>query len=75
MNRPLQVGVANLSAPGVARCLGFMRGLFRTAVRYARDRRAARQADRDLRYSGRKLTDEMERQMTERFSRNRSFRL
>jgi hypothetical protein len=75
MNRPKRDGIAGLPARGVARFREFLRGIFNAAVRYSRDRKAARQAQRDLRCSGQKLTDEMERKIIQRFTRNRSFRV
>jgi hypothetical protein len=63
------------SGHSLTRRLGFLRDAIGAVIRHARDRRAARQVERDLRCSEQKLTDEMERRMTERFTRNRSFRL
>lgn len=65
-------GLANLLARGVARCLGFARRLF-DAIQQARARKAAREVECYLGLSGEKLTDEMERKMMERITRNRNF--
>jgi alkylation response protein AidB-like acyl-CoA dehydrogenase len=67
--------VASLRAAGAARLVGFLRGVVRAALRHARDRRAARAAERDLYLSDQKLTDEMERKMIAHLTRNRGFRL
>jgi hypothetical protein len=44
------------------------------AIRRAHDRKAAREVERHLGLSGQKLTDEMERKMMERLTRNQNFR-
>jgi hypothetical protein len=77
MNRLLFLpdGFANRPARGVARCFALARGAFRTATRYADDRKAARRAKREQRCSEMKLTDEMERKIAQRFMQNRGFRL
>jgi hypothetical protein len=67
-------GVANLRAAGAARFIDFLRGVVAASTRYLRDRRAARAAKRELYLSGQKLTDEMERKMIARLTRNCSFR-
>jgi hypothetical protein len=67
--------ISSSSDRSFARCLGFLRDAVGAAIRYARNRRAARQAERNLRCSGQKLTDEMERRMIARLMRNRNFRL
>jgi hypothetical protein len=43
-------------------------------MRHAHNRKAAREAERYLGLSGEKLTDEMERKMMERLTRNQNFR-
>jgi Cdc6-like AAA superfamily ATPase len=63
---------ASWSACGVARCRGFVRRIF-DAIRHAHERKAAREAERHLGLSGQKLTDEMERKMMERVTRNQNF--
>ncbi len=65
--------LASLSARGVARCLDFVRRSFE-AVRQAHDRKAVQEAERLLENSGHKLTDELERKMMERLTRNQNFR-
>ena len=44
------------------------------AIRRAHERKAAREVERHLGLSGQKLTDEMERKMMERLTRNQNFR-
>jgi hypothetical protein len=44
------------------------------ALRPAHDREAAREAERLLEISGQKFTDETERKMMERLTRNQNFR-
>jgi len=72
MSRIVRGGVASLSTRGFARCLGFLRRMF-IAIQNAHDRKAAREVERYLGLSGEKLTDEMERKMMERLTRNRNF--
>jgi hypothetical protein len=66
-------GLSSVSARGVARCRGFARRVFSAIQRGARDRKAAREDERYLGLSGEKLTDEMERKMMERLTRNQNF--
>ena len=68
-------GVAATFTTGIARGLGLFAGSLGAVFRYARERKAARQAQRYSRCSEQKLTDEMERRLMQRFSHNRSFRL
>jgi hypothetical protein len=75
MNRLLPDGFANRSVRDVARCLAQVRGVIRTATRYAYDRKAAQRAKREQRCSEMKLTDELERKIAQRFMQNRGFRL
>ena len=74
MSRTLSDGLARWPARGVARCHGFARRIF-DAIRQAHERKAAREAERYLGLSEEKLTDDMERQMMERLTRDRNFRL
>ena len=73
MSGMVRYGPRSWPACGVARCHGFLRRIF-DAVRRAHDRKAAREVERHLGFSGRKLTDEMERKMMERLTRNQNFR-
>jgi hypothetical protein len=66
-------GPASWAACGVARCHGFVRHIF-GAIRRAHERKAAREVERHFGLSGQKLTDEMERKMMERLTRNQNFR-
>lgn len=66
-------GPARGSSCGVARWDGFVRRTF-DAIRRAHERKAAREIERHLGLSGQKLTDEMERKMMERLTRNQNFR-
>ena len=74
MSGRVRGALASLSARGVARCRGLVRRIF-DAIRQAHDRKAEREAERLLGLSGQKLTDEMERKMMERLTRNQNFRL
>jgi hypothetical protein len=74
MSGMVRGALASLSARGVARCHGFLRRIF-GAIQHAHDRKAAREAERYLGLSGQKLTDEMERKMMQRLTRNRNFQL
>jgi hypothetical protein len=69
----LRAGLASLPARGVARCRRFARQIFGGIRRGPRDRKAAREDERYLGLSGEKLTDEMERKMMERLTRNQNF--
>jgi DNA-binding FadR family transcriptional regulator len=73
MSGMVRDGPASSSACGVARCHGFVRRIF-DAIRRAHERKAAREVERHLGLSGQKLTDEMERKMMERLTRNQNFR-
>lgn len=75
MNRLLPGGFANGPVNAMARSLALVRGVIRTATRYADDRKAARRAKREQRCSEMKLTDEMERKIAQRLMQNRGFRL
>ena len=66
-------GPGSWSTCGAARCHGFVRRIF-DAIRRAHERKAAREIERLLGFSGQKLTDEMERKMMERLTRNQNFR-
>ena len=72
MSEIVRNGPASWSACGVARCHGFVRRIF-DAIQHAHKRKAAREVERYLGLSGEKLTDEMERKMMERLTRNRNF--
>ena len=72
MSGRVRGALASLSARGVAGCQDFVRRIF-DAIRQAHDREAAREAERLLEISGQKLTDEMERKMMERLTRNQNF--
>jgi hypothetical protein len=72
MSRRVRDALAVLSACGVARCRDFIRRIL--ALRQAHDREAVREAERLLEISGQKFTDEMERKMMERLTRNQNFR-
>jgi len=65
--------LASLSARGVAGCLSFVRRTF-DPFWQPPDREAVREAERLLEMSGQKLTDETERKMMERITRNQSFK-
>jgi hypothetical protein len=73
MNGRIRGALASLSGRGVAQCRGFVRRIF-GALRQAHDREAAREAERLLGVSGQKFTDETERKMMERLTRNQNFR-
>jgi hypothetical protein len=73
MSEMVRDGSASWSACGVARCHSFVRRIF-DAIRRAHDRKAVREVERHLGLSGQKLTDEMERKMMERLTRNQNFR-
>ena len=75
MSATYRAGIAATFAESIARGLGLLVGSLGAVLRYARERKAARQAQRDSRCSEQKLTDELERRLMQRFSRNRSFRL
>jgi hypothetical protein len=75
MNRLLPGGFVNRSVRFAVRCLALVRGAIRTAARYADDRKLARETKLGSRCSEVKLTDEMERKIIQRFTRNRGFRL
>jgi hypothetical protein len=62
-----------LSARFVAGCQTFVRRIF-DALQQPQDREAAREAERLLEISGQKFTDETERKMMERLTRNQNFR-
>ena len=72
MSGRVRGALTSLCGRGVARCRGFVRRIFE-AIRHARDREAAREAERHLGLSGQKLTDEMERNMMEHLTRNQNF--
>jgi hypothetical protein len=72
MSERVRGTLASLSALGVTRGQNFVRRIF-NAIRHAHERKAARVAERHLGLSGQKLTDEMERKMMERLTRNRNF--
>jgi hypothetical protein len=72
MNGRVRGALASLSGRGIAQCHGFVRRVF-DAIRQAHDRKAAREVERHLGLSGQKLTDEIERKMMERFTRNQNF--
>lgn len=74
MNRLLPGGFANRSVRAMARCLSLVRGVIQTATRYAGQREAARRAAFDQRCSEMKLTDEMERKISQRSMQNHGFR-
>ncbi len=73
MSGMVRDGPASWSSCSVARCHGFVRRIF-DAIRRAHERKAAREVERHLGLSGQKLTDEMERKMIERLTRNQNFR-
>jgi hypothetical protein len=73
MSGRIRGALARLTARGVARCRGFVRRSF-NALRQPHDHEAAREAERLLDISGQKFTDEMERKMMERLTRNQNFR-
>jgi hypothetical protein len=68
-------GVAHSSVWGraMARSRNLLRRFFRGS-REIHDREAMQEAESLLEKSGQKFTDETEREMMERFTRNRSFR-
>jgi DNA-binding FadR family transcriptional regulator len=72
MSERVRSPLASLSALLVTRCRNFVRRIF-TAIQHGHERKAAREAERHLGLSGQKLTDEMERKMMERLTRNRNF--
>jgi hypothetical protein len=73
MSERVSGALASWSAHGIARCLAFVRCAFE-AIRQAHDRKAAREAERLLKLSGQKFTDETERKMMEHLTRNQNFR-
>jgi hypothetical protein len=73
MSGRVRGALARLSARGVARCRDSVRRIF-DALRPAHDREAAQEAERLLEISGQKFTDETERKMMERLTRNQNFR-
>ena len=73
MSGMVREGPASWSACSVARRHGIVRRIFE-AIRHAHERKAAREIERHLGFSGQKLTDEMERKMMERLTRNQNFR-
>ena len=73
MSGMVRDGPARWSVCGVARCRGFLGRMFE-AIRRAHDLKAVREVERHLGLSGQKLTDEMERKMMERLTRNQNFR-
>jgi hypothetical protein len=72
MSKRERVTVARLLARSLVRSWGFVRPIF-DAIRQAKDREAAQEAESLLESSGTKFTDDMERKMLERVTRNRNF--
>jgi hypothetical protein len=66
-------GAAASLARGLIRCRDLVRRIF-GAMRRAHDREAAQEIESLLGISGQKFTDELERKMMERLTRNRNFR-